>query len=64
MGAQMPLENWDEIRTAYQVARVGTVAQRYEETIGDYAAGAVRRFANLAESEDWLPAISCVSASK
>lgn len=25
-GAQMGLENWDEIRTAYQVARIGTVS--------------------------------------
>lgn len=36
------------------VARVRTAADRYEETIGDYAAGSVRRFSNLAESEDWL----------
>ena len=35
-------------------ARVGEAAQRYEETVGEYAAGAVRRFANLAVSEDWL----------
>jgi hypothetical protein len=36
------------------VARVGEVALRYDETIGEYAAGAVRRFANLASGEDWL----------
>ena len=36
------------------VARVGEAAGRYEETVGEYAAGAVRRFANLAVSEDWL----------
>lgn len=53
-------------------ARVGEVANRYDETIGEYAAGAVRRFANLAASEDWLalmnvieraddPGISCLT---
>jgi hypothetical protein len=36
------------------LARVGEAAGRYEETVGEYAAGAVRRFANLAVSEDWL----------
>lgn len=35
-------------------ARVGEAAVRHEETVGEYAAGAVRRFANLAGSEDWL----------
>jgi hypothetical protein len=35
-------------------ARVGEAAQRYDETVGEYAAGAVRRFASLAVSEDWL----------
>lgn len=35
-------------------ARVGAAAGRYDETVGEYAAGAVRRFANLAVSEDWL----------
>jgi hypothetical protein len=35
-------------------ARVGEAAGRYDETLGEYAAGAVRRFANLAVSEDWL----------
>src|SRR4051812_9626287 len=34
--------------------RVGEAAGRYDETVGEYAAGAVRRFANLAVSEDWL----------
>lgn len=54
------------------LARVDEAAQRYEETIGEYAAGAVRRFANLATSEDWLglmnvierardPAIDCLT---
>jgi len=36
------------------LARVGEAARRHEETVGEYAAGAVRRFANLATSEDWL----------
>lgn len=34
--------------------RVAKVAQRYDESVGEYAAGAVRRFANMAVSEDWL----------
>ena len=41
-------------------ARVGEAAGRYEETVGEYAAGAVRRFANLAESEDWLGLMNVV----
>lgn len=55
-----------------RVARVGEAAVRHEETMGEYAAGAVRRFANLAVSEDWLglmnvieravdPAIDCLA---
>jgi hypothetical protein len=35
-------------------AQVGEAADRYEETVGEYASGAVRRLANLAVSEDWL----------
>ena len=42
------------------VARVGEVAGRYEETVGEYAAGAVRRFANLASSEDWLALMNTI----
>ena len=41
-------------------ARVGEAAVRYEETVGEYAAGAVRRFANLAASEDWLGLMNVV----
>jgi hypothetical protein len=41
-------------------ARVGEAAGRYEETVGEYAAGAVRRFANLAGSEDWLGLMNVV----
>ena len=33
-------------------AQVGEAAGRFQETVGEYAAGAVRRFANLAVSED------------
>jgi hypothetical protein len=41
-------------------ARVGAAAEHYEETVGEYAAGAVRRFANLADSEDWLGLMNVV----
>jgi hypothetical protein len=41
-------------------ARVGEAAVRHEETVGEYAAGAVRRFANLAVSEDWLGLMNVV----
>jgi hypothetical protein len=41
-------------------ARVGEAATRYDETIGEYAAGAVQRFANLAVSEDWLGLMNLV----
>lgn len=40
--------------------RVGDAANRYEETVGEYASGAVRRFANLADSEDWLGLMNVV----
>jgi hypothetical protein len=41
-------------------ARVGDAAKRYEETMGEYAAGAVRRFASLAVSEDWLGLMNAI----
>ena len=41
-------------------ARVGEAANRYEETVGEYASGAVRRFANLADNEDWLGLMNVV----
>jgi len=41
-------------------ARVGDAANRYEETVGEYVSGAVRRFANLAGSEDWLGLMNVV----
>lgn len=42
------------------LAQVGEAADRYEETVGEYAAGAVRRFANLATSEDWLSLMNAI----
>ena len=42
------------------VARVDEAARRYEETVGEYASGAVRRFANLAGNEDWLGLMNVV----
>ncbi len=53
----------DEVRAAEALvacgdivllARVDAMTARFEESVGDYASGAVRRFANLADSEDWL----------
>ncbi len=42
------------------LARVGESARHYDETVGEYAAGAVRRFANLASSEDWLALMNAI----
>ena len=42
------------------LARVGEAAGRYEETVGEYASGSVRRFANLASSEDWLALMNAI----
>lgn len=36
------------------LARLDEMAESFGEAIGEYAAGSVRRFANLASSEDWL----------
>lgn len=36
------------------VTRVAQAADLFDERIDEYAAGAVRRFANLAGNEDWL----------
>ena len=36
------------------LARVDAMTSRFGETVGEYASGAVRRFASLAGSEDWL----------
>ena len=54
------------------IARATKVGERFEENVAEYASGAVRRFANLAVSEDWLglmnvieravdPAIGCLT---
>ena len=54
------------------IARAAKVSERHEENVAEYASGAVRRFANLALSEDWLglmnvieraedPAIGCLT---
>jgi hypothetical protein len=42
------------------LARIGEMAGRFDETIAEYAAGAVRRFANLASSEDWLALMNVI----
>lgn len=42
------------------LAQVGEAAGRFDETVGEYAAGAVRRFANLAVSEDWLGLMNAI----
>ena len=36
------------------LTRVDVMTTRFGESVGEYASGAVRRFANLAGSEDWL----------
>lgn len=41
-------------------ARIDKAAGQFEETVGEYASGAVRRFANLAGSEDWLGLMNIV----
>jgi hypothetical protein len=42
------------------LARINGAADRFDETVGEYAAGAVRRFANLASSEDWLALMNVI----
>jgi len=44
-------------------AQVGEAAGHYNETVGEYAVGAVRRFANLAVSEDWLALMNVIERS-
>jgi hypothetical protein len=36
------------------VVDVGTSAARFGENVGEYAAGATRRFAQMASDDDWL----------
>lgn len=45
------------------LARVETMTGRFDESIGEYASGAVRRFANLAGSEDWLGLMNALERS-
>ena len=53
------------------LARVNEAASRFDENAGEYVNGAVRRFANLANDDDWLalmnkveraddPAVACL----
>ena len=42
------------------VAQVHEMADRFEENAGEYVGGAVRRFANLADDEDWLAVMNAV----
>ena len=46
------------------LARIGSMADRFEETLGEYATGAVRRFANLASSEDWLALMNVIERAR
>jgi len=45
-------------------AQVRHAADRFDETTGEYAAGSVRRFANLASSEDWLGLMTIIERAK
>lgn len=42
------------------LARVDAMIRKFDESIGEYASGSVRRFANLAGSEDWLGLMNIV----
>lgn len=42
------------------MARVQEMAERFEENANEYVAGSVRRFANLANDEDWLALMTTV----
>jgi len=46
------------------MARVGEAAGHYDETVGEYASGAVRRFANFASSEDWLALMNAIERAE
>ena len=45
-------------------AQVQHAAERFDETTGEYAAGSVRRFANLASSEDWLSLMNIIERAR
>ena len=44
--------------------QVKHAAERFDETTGEYAAGSVRRFANLASSEDWLGLMTIIERAR
>lgn len=46
------------------LARVDGMASRFDENLGEYASGAVRRFANRASSEDWLGLMNVLERAK
>ena len=46
------------------LAKVGRAAEQFEETTGEYAAGSVCRFANLASNEDWLGLMNIVERAE
>lgn len=46
------------------LARIGQAASRFDETAGEYATGAVQRFANLASSEDWLALMTAIERAE
>lgn len=45
-------------------AQVQECAAEHAETPGEYACGAVRRFSNLASSEDWLSLMTAIERSR
>jgi hypothetical protein len=44
-------------------AQVQTCGAQHGESPGEYACGAVRRFSNLASSEDWLALMTAIERS-
>ena len=45
-------------------AQVRHAAEHFDETTGEYASGSVRRFANLASSEDWLALMNIIERAR
>jgi hypothetical protein len=46
------------------MARVTVMAGRFDEDPAEYVSGAVRRFSNLAVSEDWLALMNAVERAE
>ncbi len=46
------------------LAAMAAMAGRHDETAGEYASGAVRRFANLAANEDWLGLMNVIERAE